>query len=80
MADQIIVVDPQAQARKQLADELAALANDPPDETVPGGRYVQQDGSVKDAHGNVLEDAPDEAEDEGEDEGKGRSKSKKAKK
>jgi hypothetical protein len=43
-----------AKAEEVAADEDAPRA----DETVPGGRYVKEDGSVQDAHGNVLEEAP----------------------
>ncbi len=58
MSDRVIVVDPAMQARQQIAEEMAEMAKKPLDETVPGGRYQQPDGSVRDAHGNVLDEAP----------------------
>ncbi len=63
MADErIIIVDPAAQARQQLVADLRELKKNPPDRTVPGGRYAYPDGSERDAHGNVLKegDAPEE--------------------
>lgn len=58
MTDKVIVVDPAAQAREQLANDMAELKKNPPDETVPGGRYVKQDGSIQDANGKELKPAP----------------------
>jgi hypothetical protein len=44
--------------RQQLAREMAALKDNPLDKTVPGGRYMGADGTLKDSEGKpVGEDA-----------------------
>lgn len=55
MADteRIIVVDPAAQARQQLVEDMKKLKEHPLDVTVPGG-YFLVDGEPQDAEGNKI--------------------------
>lgn len=46
--------------RKALAAEMAKLRENPPSETVEGGRYLNAAGDVVNAAGKVLEAASDE--------------------
>ncbi len=43
---EVIVIDPQAQARKQFLDEMRELEKNPPDRAPkPGGYYLNADGA-----------------------------------
>lgn len=42
--------------REQLADEMVHLAANPINETVPGGKYIGEDGEAHDAEGRRLDE------------------------
>lgn len=60
---QVIVVDPKAQAQKQLVDELEKLKANPLDRAPEGGYFLSDDGrSAHDAHGNKVDIRPEDQE------------------
>lgn len=53
MADRVVMVSSEAEARAQLAEEMAELSKNPPSKTVPGGKY-RVGGVEVDASGKPL--------------------------
>lgn len=49
-----VLITSDQHAREQLAREMAAMKDNPLNETVPGGRYQGADGSFHDAEGRPL--------------------------
>lgn len=64
MAEKVIMVNSEAEARAQLAAEMAELAKNPPSRSVPGGRY-RVGGVLVNAEGKPLGKAK-ASDDEGE--------------
>lgn len=56
-----VVLSGDQYARQQLAAEMSELAKNPLDKTVPGGSYAHPDGTLHDAHGEVLSGTVEEA-------------------
>jgi hypothetical protein len=56
-----VVLSGDQYARQQLAAEMAELAKNPLDQTVPGGKYAHPDGTLHDAHGEPVEGASGDA-------------------
>ena len=55
MADQVIVVNPDQQARQQMIEDMKRLKEHPLDRSVPGGYFLDPGGkTAHDAEGNQI--------------------------
>ena len=55
MADQVIVVNPDQQARKQMIEDMKRLKDNPLDRSIPGGYFLDPGGkTAHDAEGNPI--------------------------
>lgn len=56
MADQVIVVNAEAQARQQMIEDMKRLKANPLDRSIPGGYFLDYPGAetAHDANGNPV--------------------------